>query len=115
MALKGIMYEPAVLLLEDIEMHFVVVEVVVGVEHLRDGLVDAGEDLLLVGGHTLHPLLGHEEGDPVTGVVAGEADGRVDHLQRHIQAWPVFLPEAALGHLQKLLQTRPGSGDMVPG
>ena len=48
---------PAVLLLENIEMHLVVVEVVVGVEHLRDGLVDAGKDLFLVGGHTLHPLL----------------------------------------------------------
>lgn len=113
--MQCIMYKPAVLLLENVEMHLVVVEVVVGVEHLRDGLVDAGKDLLLVGGHTLHPLLGHEQGDPVAGVVAGEADGRVDHLQRHIQAWPVLLPEAALGHLQKLLETRPGSRDMVPG
>ena len=33
---------PAVLLLEHIEMHLVVVEVVVGVKHLRDGLIDAG-------------------------------------------------------------------------
>ena len=48
---------PAVLLLENIEMHLVVVEVVVGVEHLWDGLVDAGKDLLLMGGDTLHPLL----------------------------------------------------------
>ena len=95
-------------------MHLVVVEVVVGVEHLRDGLVDAGKDLFLVGGHTLHPLLRHEQGDPVAGVVTGEGDGRVDHLQGDIQARPVFLPEAALRHLQKLLQTRPGSGDMVP-
>ena len=33
---------PAVLLLEHIEMHLVVMEVVVGVKHLRDGLIDAG-------------------------------------------------------------------------
>ena len=55
--MQCIMYKPAVLLLENVEMHLVVVEVVVGVEHLRDGLVDAGKDLLLMGGDTLHPLL----------------------------------------------------------
>ena len=100
---------PAVLLLENIEMHLVAVEVVVGVEHLRDGLIDAGEDLFLVSGDTLHPLFGHEQGDPVARVVAGEVDGGVNHLQSHIQARPVFLPETTLGHLQKLLQARPGS------
>ena len=105
----GIYDVPAVLLLENIEMHLVVVEVVVGVEHLRDGLVDAGKDLFLVSGHTLHPLLRHEQSNPITGVVAGEGNGRVDHLQGHIQSRPVLLPEALLGHLQKLLQAGPGS------
>ena len=41
-------------------MHLVGVEIVVGVENLGDGVVDAGQDLLLVGGDALHPILGHE-------------------------------------------------------
>ena len=51
---------PAVSLLEYIEVHLVAVEIVVGVENLGDGVVDAGQDLLLVRGHALHATLGHE-------------------------------------------------------
>ena len=39
---KRLLLVPAILLLKHIEMHLVIVEVVVGVEDLRDGLVDAG-------------------------------------------------------------------------
>ena len=106
---------PAILLLEHVEVHLVVVQVAVGVEHLGDGLVDAGEDLVLVLGDALDPLLGHEEGDPVAGVVAGEGDGAVDHVEGHVKAGPVLLPETLLGHLQEALQAATGRGDVVPG
>ena len=96
-------------------MHLVVVQVVVRVEHLGDGLVDAGEDLVLMLRDALDPLLGHEEGDPVAGVVACEGDGAVDHVERHVEAGPVLLPQALLGHLQEALQAAAGRGDVVPG
>ena len=58
--IKMAKFPPAVSLLEYIEVHLVAVEIVVGVENLGDGVVDAGQDLLLVRGHALHAILGHE-------------------------------------------------------
>lgn len=51
---------PAVLLLEDIEVHPVPPPVLgCGSEHLRDGLVNTGQDLSVARGHTLRPCILH--------------------------------------------------------
>ena len=52
---------PAVLLLEDVEVHPVPPPLLVSLsEDLRDGLVNTGEDLQVVGGETGRPLLCQE-------------------------------------------------------
>lgn len=52
---------PAVLLLEDVEVHPVPPPGLgCGSEYLRDGLVNTGQDLRVARGHTLPPLLRQE-------------------------------------------------------
>ena len=51
---------PAVLLLEDVEVHPSPPVLVCLSEDLRDGLVNTGQDLRVARGHTLPPLLRQE-------------------------------------------------------
>ena len=54
-------YVPAVLLLEDVEVHPVPPPLLVCLsEDLRDGFVKTGQDLCIVRGETVHALLGEE-------------------------------------------------------
>ena len=41
-------------------MHLIVIEIIVGVEYFRDGVIDTGQDLFFVSSHALHAFLGHE-------------------------------------------------------
>ena len=100
---------PAVLLLEDVEVHPVPPPVLVCLsENLRDGLVNTGEDLRVARGQTLHPLLGQEQGYPVPVPVAGELYGAVHHVQGDVQPGLVSLLQALARHPQEPGQAGPG-------
>ena len=89
-------------MLEDLEVHFVVIEIGVGVEYFRDGFIDTVEDLLFLSSHALHALFRHEHfkikmmfklnnksvchltSNPVSSIMTSKVYSTVNHLKSYI-------------------------------
>ena len=66
-------------------MHLIVIEIIVGVEYFRDGVIDTGQDLFFVSSHALHALLGHESAKTIFKTMKN-----FNFLKSHRQFFPLY-------------------------
>ena len=93
-------------------MHLIVIEIIVGVEYFRDGVIDTGQDLFFVSSHALHAFLGHEYWGEIFETMknlTSKAYCTVHHLKCYIETWSVFFLETMLRHFKRALSTCPAA------